>query len=441
MSITDLPRAGATTTTTPTSTALPWRVLVVLAAAVFLSITIEMLPTGLLPEMSADLGVGAPLVGLLVSVFAFTVVVTSTPLTALTRRVPRRTLLTVVLVVLAASTALSAVVPEYWMLIAVRVVGGVAHGVFWAIVGAYPARIVADAQIGRAVSVVLGGGTIALIAGVPLATALGQAVGWRAAFAVVAALTLLGALLVRAVLPADGGARVARAGAVDPAHAADTSGADGSALVADAPSAADRSRDGTTAVLTVCVVTAAVMIGQYAALTYIAPILTEVVGAPSSAVAPLLFASGIAGAAGLVVAGTRFARNGVRALVVALTVIAASLVVMTSAPALWPAIVAYLVWGFAFGAVPPLLQTRLLQAAPPERRDAASALYTTAFNIGIGGGALVGGLLFDAFGVAAVPLAYVVAAVLAGAVVVVSAVRPGRLRTGVATSPVRSSTT
>jgi DHA1 family inner membrane transport protein len=435
MSITELPRAVAATTT------LPWRALVVLASAVFLSITIEMLPTGLLPEMSADLGVGEPLVGLLVSVFAFTVVVTSTPLTAMTRRMPRRTLLTAVLVLLAVSTALSAVVPEYWMLVGVRIVGGVAHGLFWALVGAYPARIVPDAQLGRAVSVVLGGGTIALIAGVPLATALGQAVGWRAAFGVVAVLTLLGALVMRWVLPKDD-ATAARAGLAGPDDrtARSATGADAASVSPDA----ERSRAadaGTTAVLVVCLVTAVVMIGQYAALTYIAPILTDVVGAPSSAVAPLLFASGIAGAAGLAVAGTRFARNGVRALVVALAAIAIALVVMTSVPALWPAIIAYLAWGFAFGAIPPLLQTRLLQAAAPDRRDAASALYTTAFNIGIGGGALVGGLLFGAFGVASIPIAFVLMAVLAIVIVTASAVRSGRVRWAVAAGPVRSSTT
>lgn len=436
MSITELPRAAAATTT------LPWRALVVLASAVFLSITIEMLPTGLLPEMSADLGVGEPLVGLLVSVFAFTVVVTSTPLTAMTRRVPRRTLLTAVLVVLAVSTALSAVVPEYWMLVGVRIVGGIAHGVFWALVGAYPARIVPDAQLGRAVSVVLGGGTIALIAGVPLATALGQAVGWRAAFGVVAVLTLVGALVMRWVLPQDGASAAARDRlvGVDDRVVAPATGAD----AASASPEAERPRAagaGTTAVLVVCLVTAVVMIGQYAALTYIAPILTDVVGAPSSAVAPLLFASGVAGAAGLAVAGTRFARNGVRALVVALAAIAVALVVMTSVPALWPAITAYLAWGFAFGAVPPLLQTRLLQAAAPDRRDAASALYTTAFNIGIGGGALVGGLLFGALGVASIPLAFVVMAVLAGTIVTLAAVRSDQARSAVATGPVRSSTT
>lgn len=406
MPITSSSRAVAT----PTSS-MPWKPLVALAAAVFLSITIEMIPMGLLPEMSADLGVGEPLVGLLVSVFAFAVVVTSAPLTALTQRMPRRTLLTAVLVLLALTSIASALVPEYWMLVAVRVVGGVAHGVFWALVGAYPARLVAHGQLGRAISTVLGGGTIALIAGVPISTALGQAIGWRPVFALVGVLTLVGALVVRAVLPTDAAA---------PAALRPATGSTAAIRVA--------AGGGMKAVLAVCVVTAVVMIGQYAALTYVAPILTDVVGASPEAVAPLLFASGLAGAAGLIVAGSRVARNSVRALVVAMTAIAVALVVMAAEPGLWPAIIAYTAWGFAFGAVPPLLQTRLLQAAPPERRDAASALYTTAFNVGIGGGALLGGVLFGAFGVAAVPLAYALLLVAASVIVVVSATRGAAAR-------------
>lgn len=419
MPITSSSRVAAT----PTS-ALPWKPLIALASAVFLSITIEMIPMGLLPEMSADLGVGEPLVGLLVSVFAFAVVVTSAPLTALTRRMPRRTLLTAVLVLLGLTSIASALVPEYWMLVAVRVLGGVAHGVFWALVGAYPARLVAHGQLGRAVSTVLGGGTIALIAGVPTSTALGQALGWRPVFALVGVLTLAGALVVRAVLPTDAAA---------PAATRPATGSTAAIRVSEA--------GGMAAVLAVCVVTAVVMIGQYAALTYVAPILTDVVGAAPEAVAPLLFASGLAGAAGLVVAGSPIARNSVRALVVAMTAIAIALVVMAVEPGLWPAVIAYTAWGFAFGAVPPLLQTRLLQAAPPERRDAASALYTTAFNIGIGGGALLGGLLFGAFGVGAVPLAYAVMLVAASVIVVVSSTRAaaGRARVAAATGSITPS--
>jgi predicted MFS family arabinose efflux permease len=100
----------------------------------------------------------------------------------------------------------------------------------------------------------------------------------------------------------------------------------------------------------------------------------------------------------------------------AMALAAVALVVLGAAPGVWPSIVAFAVWGVAFGAIPPLLQTRLLQTAPSGHRDAASALYTTAFNVGIGGGALVGAVLFDRFGVQSLPFVY--AAVLVAVVFV-----------------------
>lgn len=361
---------------------LPWPGLIMLAAGVFLSITIEMLPTGLLPEMSVGLGVAEPFVGLLMSVFAFAVVVTSTPLTALTSRMPRHGLLVAVLAVLGLTTLASALVPEYWMLVAIRVVGGIAHGLFWALVAAYAARLVPEQQIGRAISVTLGGGTLALVAGVPAAAVLGQLIGWRPVFAIVGALTLVGGALVWRFLPPVRGAQAETAA---------------------------RFRRGDVAlgpVLLVSAVTAVTMLGQYAVFTYVAPLITEVVGLDVGAVGPLLFVYGVAGAAGLALAGSRLAVHPVRALVGAMALISVSLVVLGLAPGTWPSIVAFAVWGIAFGAIPPLLQTRLLQAAPPGHRDAASALYTTAFNVGIGGGALLGAVLFDRLGVTALPFAY-----------------------------------
>lgn len=397
---------------------LPWPGLLLLAAGVFLSITIEMLPTGLLPEMSEGLGVVEPFIGLLVSVFAFTVVVTSTPLTALTSRMPRHGLLVAVLVVLGLTTLASAFVPEYWMLVAVRVVGGVAHGLFWAIVASYASRLVPEDQIGRAVSVTLGGGTLALVAGVPATTVLGQALGWRPVFAIVAGLTLVGALAVWRFLP-----RVA----------------------AEPGATAARFRRGDVAlgpVLLVCGITAATMLGQYAVFTYVAPLITDVVGLEAGAVGPLLFVYGVTGALGLVLAGSRLARRPTVALVAAMAVAALSLIVLGLAPGIVPSLIAFGVWGLAFGAVPPLLQTRLLQAAPPRQRDAASALYTTAFNVGIGGGALVGAVLFDRIGVQGLPLLYaavlvVVAVVLVGATS--RRARQPRSTVAVETGPVRPS--
>ncbi len=383
---------------------LPWPGLLALAAAVFLSITTEMLPTGLLPEMSAGLGVAEPLVGLLVSVFAFAVVVTSAPLTALTSRMPRHGLLVAVLVVLGLSTLASALVSDYWMLVLVRIAGGIAHGVFWALVAAYAARLVVPAQIGRAVAVTLGGGTLALVAGVPATTALGQLLGWRPVFAIVAALTLGGALLVWRILP-----RVDSAGS---------------------PAAAARFRPGDPGlrpVLVVCAVTAVTMLGQYAVFTYVSPLIIVVLGFDPGLVGPLLFVYGVTGAAGLAVTGSAIARNPTRAIVAAMALAAAALLVLGASLGDLPSLIAFAVWGLAFGAIPPLLSTRLLHATPESHRDAASALYTTAFNIGIGGGALVGAVVFGWIGVQVLPFLYAAVLVVA-ALVVMRAAGRGRAR-------------
>ncbi|MRG61078.1 MFS transporter [Agromyces sp. CFH 90414] len=381
------------------ATEMPWAALIALASAVFLSITIELLPTGLLPEMGEGLAVPEALIGLTVSVFAFTVVLTSTTLVAATSRIPRRGLIVTVLVVLGVSTALSALAMEYWMLIAARVFGGLAHGVFWAIVAATASRLVPERHIGRAIAVVLGGGTLAMIAGVPATTVLGQAFGWRVAFGAVAALTLAGAVAVRLLLPrAEPGAEptIARYRPRDPGFAT---------------------------VVLLCVVTAVTMLGQYAVTTYVAPLVTDVIGLPASAVGPLLFVSGLAGAAGLIAAGSPIARNATAAMRTALLVAAGALTVIGLAISPVVSVVAFAVWGLAFGAIPPLLQTRLLRTAPAAYRDAASALYTTAFNVGIGGGALVGSVVFGTLGVAALPWGYAVVLVVAALLVVLGATR------------------
>ena len=277
-----------------TSKPFPWLGLITLSAAVFLSVTSEMLPTGLLPDMSESLGVSESQVGLLVTWFAFTVVLTSTALTHLTRRMPRHGLVVGVLIVFAISNVLTAIAPSYEFVIASRVVGGMAHGLFWAVVGAYAAHLVPKEQIGRAVSITIAGGTLAFVFGVPIATAAGHVLGWQLSFVMLAVLMLIGALLVWRFLPP-----VDHYGAAAPNT---TTGA-----IAVGPAAAGSRRDPTiTAVALICCITGLIMVGHYTFYTYVAPFLIDGLGAPTAAVAPLLFAYGVAGAGGLVIAGTVF---------------------------------------------------------------------------------------------------------------------------------------
>ncbi|MFF2372443.1 MFS transporter [Agromyces sp. NPDC058110] len=360
----------------------PWLGLIVLSAAVFLSVTIEMLPTGLLPDMSRDLGVGEPLVGLLVTVFAATVVALTVPLAALTKRVGRRRLIVITLSVLALSCVLTAIAPNYPTVLVTRVIGGAAHGVFWSVVGAYAGHLVPKEQLARAVSLTVAGGSAAFVLGVPLGTALGQALGWRIAFAAMGGLTLLGAVLVGRFLPP----------------------VEHHAGRADAAPVRVRTDPTFVPVIVVCLITATAMIGMYSFYTYVAPYMTDVMGLPATAISPMLLAYGIAGAVGLVLAGAVLGRRPTIGLVVAMVATAlgaAGLAAFPEVPVV--SIASFLLFGTAFGALPTMLNTRLLHSASAKIRDAAASFYTTAFNTGIGGGALLGAALYGLIGLAALP--------------------------------------
>ena len=383
-----------------TTSPFPYFALVTVAIAIFLSVTTEMLPTGLLPEMSADLHVSESLIGITVSVFAFTVVVSTAPLTALTRRIPRHALVVTVLLVLAVSTVATASAPTYILLVAARIVGGLAHGVFWSVVGAYAAYLVPRDQVGRAVSITLGGGSLAFVLGVPLGTALGHAIGWRASFFVLGILLIIGAGFVYRFLPR-----------VDHLVGAAVVGtATGGITVLDdefRQSSVPRRDHSAMAVVFVCVITAIIMIGEYCFYTYVAPYLTRAVGLDASALSPALFAFGIAGAISLVIVASALGRRPRLGLMISLVVLLASVLLLGFVPRVLPvSLPAFFLWGLAIGILPPLLQTRMLHAAPARIRDTASAFYTTAFNVGIGGGALLGAVLLGTLGLGSLPFVF-----------------------------------
>lgn len=396
MTTSSLPHTASVPVTKP----FPWFGLIVVACAVFLSVTAEMIPTGLLPEMSSSLGVSESQTGLLISVFAFAVVLTSVPLTFLFRRVPRHLLLMGVLVVIAASSVVGGLAPSFEVLVVARVIGGMAHGVFWGVVGAYSAHLVPKEQIGRAVAITTAGGTIAFVLGIPLATAVGHAFGWRTPFIGIGVLALLGTVLIWFLLPR-----------VD--HRKHLEVSTDTAAVR-----AERRRgplDPTIPVVAlICILVAVVMIGNYAFYTYIAPFLIGEMGVPEGQVGLLLLVYGVAGAVGVFTAGAVFGKRPARGLVVALAatgLAVLALALFAANPIV--AIGAFFVWGVAFGIVPTLLPTQLMHAASPAIRDSASAFYSTAFNMGIGFGALVGGFFLDTLGLTSLPWIYLGALVLA----------------------------
>ncbi|CAN5290506.1 MFS transporter [soil metagenome] len=397
----------------------PWAGLIVLATAVFMSVTAEMLPTGLLPEMSTELGVGEAQIGLLVTLFALAVVATSVPLAAITRGFSRHSLIVVVLLAVAGSSLLAALAPNYAVLAVARVLGGMAHGLFWAVVGAYSGHLVPRHQIGRAVAITTGGGTLAFVLGVPLGTVVGQTFGWRVPFAAIGLLAVCAAVLILKKLP-----RVAnpvRQAADDRMHR---------------PGLRARLDPSVPAVVMVCLTVATVMVGHYAIYTYIAPFMVTQMHVPAASVGALLFVYGAAGAIGLLLAGFVFGRRPSMGIAVGVAVTATSVAVMAVFSAnTVVAVVAFTVWGAAFGLIPPLMQVRLLHVAAPHISDTANAFFSSSFNVGIATGAVLGGVLLSGLGVESLPFAYLLLLVVSGALLVLAGVSAHRRGAGLEPAP------
>lgn len=337
-----------------------------MAAAAFAAITTEMLPVGLLPVIAEDLGVSEARVGLLVSGYALVVAVGSIPLTALVVRWPRRRVLGALLGMYATSNAVLATTSDYWVALGCRLLAGLAHAAFFSVVVAIAIGAVSARQMGRAVAVVNGGNAVALSLGVPLGTALGTALGWRWAFAV-AAVVLVGiAAAAVAVLPR------AAAPAASATHVPVLTAARGGPLL---------------------VVAATVMLltlGHYTVFTYVSPLLIAS-GVGREAVSLVLLGYGIAGIVGLVLSGVVVDRHPRGSLQGAAGLLVGCLLVLSVAggSAVGTATVVVL-WGVAFGTLPTLMQTAALRAVP-RAPDAAPAMVNATWNIGIGGGAFLGG--------------------------------------------------
>jgi predicted MFS family arabinose efflux permease len=368
---------------TTTTDRFPWVGLVTLSLLVFFSVTSEFLPTGLLPDIAADLGVSESQVGLLITVFAGTVVLTAAPLATLTHRFDRKSLIIVVLLVFVVANVGAALAPTYGWLMGARILGGLAHGLFWSVVGAYSGHLVPKAQLGRAVAIVTGGGTAAFILGVPVGTAIGHVLGWRLAFAVIGGVVLLLILVTLRLLPAVRHREPPKTGEIM------------------LPMRHDKSVPG---IVFVCLLILVIITGHNIFYTYIAPFLIGPTGLEPGAVAGVLFLYGGAGAIGVILAGLfadRYPRGALAASLLGIMVTVLVIGLVPSNP--WVVVIAMAGWSVAFGGIPSMVQTRMLHTASARLRDVASAYQTTAFNLGIGGGALIGGLVLDGWGVGALP--------------------------------------
>ncbi|MFB7223616.1 MFS transporter [Streptomyces sp. NPDC056227] len=347
----------------------------VLAAGTFLMGTTEFVIAGILPDIAPDLGATVSHAGLLITAFAIGMIVGGPTMALATLRLPQRLTLVLALAVFAAGHVVAALSSSFTVVLAARFVTALATGAFWAVGFVIATTAAGPANATRAVSVMMGGLTLANVVGVPAGSLAGHVTGWRGLFWTLAALAALAAAIIGRFIP-----RIEQRaqGSVRSEMRALGQGRLWLALAA--------------AVL--------IMGGVLATYTYITPLLTDRAGIPAGAVPLVLVAFG-AGALGGTAIGGRFGDR--RPMATTLPAAAATALVLLALIPLstTPAAAVVLVFlmaltGFTINPVVTALAVRFAGDAP----TLTSALTTSAYNTGIAAGsALAGQALASSLGV------------------------------------------
>ncbi|MFB7373564.1 MFS transporter [Streptomyces sp. NPDC056222] len=355
---------------------LPLPALLALSTAVFVTSLTETLPAGVLPAMSADLGVGEAAMGQSVTIYAIGTALTAIPLTAATAGWRRKRLLLTAVAGFAVANTVTAVSTHYPLTMAARFLAGVAAGLAWALLAGYARRMVPVHLQGKAIAVVMTGIPLALSLGVPAGTFLGAALGWQVTFLVMTALAVV--LLAWIVLTVPDHPGRPRGGRVPILRTLAVPG-----------------------VAPVLFVTLVLVLAHTILYTYVAAFLDHLGMGGSTGLVLLVFG----GASLLSVWFTglhidRRLRTLTLAGIVLFAVAAGVLAVAADSTALVYA--AATLWGLGWGGAPTLLQTAVGDAGG-EAADTAQTMLVSLWNAAMAGGGVVGGLLLDRLGAASLP--------------------------------------
>ncbi|MCX4776309.1 MFS transporter [Streptomyces sp. NBC_01264] len=376
-----------------------WGAVGAVALGIFCLITSELLPVGLLTPVGADLGVSDGTAGLMVTVPGLVAGFCALFVTVGAGRLDRRWVLVVLIALMALANLVAALAPGFGVLLAARLLVGVSVGGFWAIAGGLAVRLVPAHHVGRATALVFGGVPTASVLGVPAGTLLGELGGWRCAFAAVGGLGVLTLAALLLLLPP-----------LPPTR---------TITFAQLPALLRRNR----AVRAGVAVTFLLVTGQFAAYTFVRPILQDLSGVDAAYVSTLLLGYGVTGVAGNFLAG---ARDPYRTLFTVGACLAVILALIATVPGAVGGTVLLLAWGLAYGGVSVSLQSWMIKAAPDDA-EAASSLMVAMFNLAIAAGALSGGLAVDGISVPAA--AWTGAALMALAAVTVRVTSTSRTAT------------
>ncbi|WP_229733747.1 MFS transporter [Pontibacter amylolyticus] len=188
----------------------PWLLMILMSSVTFVGILSELMPSGVLPQMMADLNINEVQGGNLVGYYAIASAIFAIPLVSLTMKFNRKILLLILLAGFAVSNIVAGLSLNYTVIIFLRIIGGICAGVMWPMIAAYGMRLVSEAQHGRAIAVIMAGNTLGISLGMPVVTFIGNEYGWQTEFIALGVFILVIGLLCIFMLPSTPGEKLTK---------------------------------------------------------------------------------------------------------------------------------------------------------------------------------------------------------------------------------------
>lgn len=357
-----------------------WLPLVGLTCAAFIFNTSEFMPVGLLTDIGSSFSLSEATTGLMISIYAWGVMLLSLPLMVFASRFEFKRMLLGVVALFAVGQFCSAVAPTFPLLVAARLVVACAHAVFWSVASIMATRLV-DAKHGPlAISMIATGSSIAQIAGLPLGRAIGLAVGWRMTFAVVGIIAAVVVIYQAILFP--------HMPAGEPFS------------LRELPSLLKN-----RFLIALYVATIFMATGYYVAYSYVEPFLQQVGGIDPGTITLSLTAFGVAGLAGSFAFGRLYDGHRKLFLTVTLTGVAAAMLLLRLSVAQIACVFAvFFMWGACATAFNVAFQAELIEHTELDQSAVAMSIFSGLFNLGIGTGTAIGGVVVSGIGIASVGL-------------------------------------
>ncbi|MBK7110144.1 MAG: MFS transporter [Bacteroidetes bacterium] len=348
----------------------PWLIMILMSSVTFVGILSELMPSGVLPLMMADLNISEVQTGNLVGYYAIASAIFAIPLISLTMQFNRKYLLLILLGGFAVSNIIAGLVHDYTIIIILRIIGGICAGVMWPMIAAYGMRIVDEKDHGKAIAVIMAGTTLGISIGMPIMTAIGNDYGWRNEFIGLGCFILLIALISFFVLPSTPGEKLTKS---------------------SSPFAILK----IPAVLLILLLTILGVIAHYAVYVYITSLVDEIQLAGGVEMALLFF--GIGSLISVLLA-IKYTDKYLRLLTIAMfaLIIISMLIFLMFGGTIGMGHLAFFLWGVSFGPLVTLLQAAISRQVETAK-DVATSVQSSVFNLSIMIASSAAGLLLGIY--------------------------------------------